>query len=60
MTKLSLAPMLAITAGLISAILVWILPADFAGILVIGLFLPGICCLQCFPGDFGATKHAPS
>jgi hypothetical protein len=34
--------MLAITAGLISAILVWILPADFAGILAIGLLLPGI------------------
>tara|TARA_Y100001973_G_scaffold88716_1_gene134229 strand:- start:161 stop:319 length:159 start_codon:yes stop_codon:yes gene_type:complete len=34
--------MLAITAGLICAILVWILPADFAGILVIGLLLPSI------------------
>ncbi|MAJ69999.1 MAG: DUF1648 domain-containing protein [Alteromonadaceae bacterium TMED7] len=37
-----LAGKLAITAGLISAVLVWILPADFAGILVIGLLVPSI------------------
>lgn len=37
-----LAGKLTTAAGLISAILAWILPADFAGILVIGLLLPSI------------------
>tara|TARA_B100002003_G_scaffold103058_1_gene95758 strand:- start:188 stop:346 length:159 start_codon:yes stop_codon:yes gene_type:complete len=44
--------MLVITAGLISAILVWILPADFAGILVIGLLLPSILLPAVLPRWF--------